>query len=480
MSRNSEPRRRAAWIATGGALLAGALATLAFGDAFAYEIDVADTPVAWLVAVGMASGAVYLALPRLIRMSHPSAPLIAGMIGLGFALRLAMLPSTPILEDDVYRYLWDGAVVSAGIDPYAHAPSEVLANTLGDDIGDGAALARLAGESGVVLERVNHPHLRTIYPPAAQAVFALANGLAPWNLTAWRGVLLVFDAATLALIAALLATLGRSPLWAALYWWNPLVVKELFNSAHMDGLLLPFMLGAVLLAVRGRPVWAAGALAIAAGMKLWPVLLLPVILRTAWCDARATAAAVPVFAALAGAMAWPVIAAGLGPDSGFTAYGRTWEMNDALFMAVAWGMAGALDAANIAAYHAGILARLAVVAALAALVAWQCRAPADTAEALCGRVLAVVAALFLLGPTAYPWYYVWMAPFLAVTPRFSLLALSALLPLYYLRFHFDARGAAEVFDHGIVWLEYLPVWALLVWELARDRPTRARRAADAG
>ena len=143
-------------------------------------------------------------------------------------------------------------------------------------------------------------------------------------------------------------------------------------------------------------------------------------------------------------------------------------------------MAGALDAANIAAYHAGILARLAVVAALAALVAWQCRAPADTAEALCGRVLAVVAALFLLGPTAYPWYYVWMAPFLAVTPRFSLLALSALLPLYYLRFHFDARGAPEVFDHGIVWLEYLPVWALLVWELARDRPTRARRAADAG
>ena len=480
MSRNSEPRRRAAWTATGGALLAGALATLALSDAFAYEIDVADTPVTWLVAVGMASGAVYLALPRLIRRSHPSAPLIAGMIGLGFALRLAMLPSTPILEDDVYRYLWDGAVVSAGIDPYAHAPSEVLADTLGEDIGDGAALARLAGESGVILERVNHPHLRTIYPPAAQAVFALANGLAPWNLTAWRGVLLVFDAATLALITALLATLGRSPLWAALYWWNPLVVKELFNSAHMDGLLLPFMLGAVLLAVRGRPVWAAGALAIAAGMKLWPVLLLPVILRTAWCDARAAAAAVPVFAALAGAMAWPVIAAGLGPDSGFTAYGRTWEMNDALFMAVAWGMAGALDAANIAAYHAGILARLAVVAALAALVAWQCRAPADTAEALCGRVLAVVAALFLLGPTAYPWYYVWMAPFLAVTPRFSLLALSALLPLYYLRFHFDARGAPEVFDHGIVWLEYLPVWALLVWELARDGPTRARRAADAG
>ena len=42
--------------------------------------------------------------------------------------------------------------------------------------------------------------------------------------------------------------------------------------------------------------------------------------------------------------------------------------------------------------------------------------------------------------------------------------LTALLPLYDLRFHFDSRGMAEVFDHGIVWIEYVPVWALLAWE----------------
>ncbi len=439
-----------------------ALALLAFGDAFGYRNPLIEMPIGWLVAAGVAAGGVYLALPGLVRRSAPNAALVASMIGLGLALRLVLLPSTPVIEDDVYRYLWDGAVVNAGINPYAHAPSAVLAGTVAGD--DGAALGRLAAESGEIIGRVNHPDLRTIYPPAAQAVFALAHGIAPWSLGAWRGVVLAFDLATLGLILALLATLGRSPLWAALYWWNPLVVRELFNAAHMDGLILPFLLGAVLLAIRERPVWAAGALALAAGVKLWPVLLLPVLLRSAGCGPRQAAAAVALFGALCALMAWPVLAAGFGPDSGFSVYGRSWEMNDALFMAVAWAIDGALRLADPGALYGGLLARLAVAGALLAFIVWLCHRPASDGAALCGRALAVTAAVFLLGPTQFPWYYVPLAALLAVAPRASLLLLSATLALYELRFYFDARGMAEVFDHGIVWLEYVPVWALLAWE----------------
>ena len=455
-----------AWISIGGVLLATALALLAFGDAFAYENELLTMPIGWLVAAGVAAGGVYLALPGLVRRSAPNAALLAAMIGLGLALRLVLLPSTPAIEDDVYRYLWDGAVVAAGINPYAHAPSAVLAGTVGDD--HGAALSRLAAESGEVIGRINHPHLRTIYPPAAQAAFALAHGIAPWSLGAWRGVVLAFDLATLGLILALLAALGRSPLWAALYWWNPLVVRELFNAAHMDGLILPFLLGAVLLAIRGRPVWAAGALALAAGVKLWPALLLPVLLRSARCGPRQAAAAVALFGALCAVMAWPVLTAGLGPDSGFSAYGRSWEMNDALFMAVAWVVDGALGLADPGALYGGRLARLAVAGALLAFIAWLCRRPAADGEALCGRALAVTAALFLLGPTQFPWYYVPLVPFLALAPRPSLLLLTATLALYESRFYFAARGMTEVFDHGIVWLEYVPVWLLLVREAVAD------------
>lgn len=459
-------RHAVAWTAIGGGLLVAALALLAFGDAFGYRNPLIGMPIGWLVAAGVAAGGVYLALPRLIRRSAPNAVLLAAMIGLGLVLRLVLLPSTPAIEDDIYRYLWDGAVVNAGINPYAHAPAAVLANTVGDD--DGATLGRLAAESGEIIGRINHGELRTIYPPVAQAAFAVAHAISPWSLGAWRGVVLAFDLATLGLILALLAALRRSPLWAALYWWNPLVVRELFNAAHMDGLILPFLLGAVLLAMSKRPVWAAGALALAAGVKLWPALLLPVLLRSACRGPRQAATAVALFAGLCGLIAWPVLAAGLGADSGFTAYGRSWEMNDALFMAVAWAVDGALRLADPDALYGGLLARLAVAGALLVLIAGLCRRPAADGEALCGRVLAVTAAVFLLGPAQFPWYYVPLAALLAVAPRASLLLLSATLALYELRFYFDSRGMAEVFDHGIVWLEYVPVWLLLIREAVAD------------
>jgi len=55
-------------------------------------------------------------------------------------------------------------------------------------------------------------------------------------------------------------------------------------------------------------------------------------------------------------------------------------------------------------------------------------------------------------------------PFLTIHARTSLLLLTPLLSLYYLRPYFSARGMAGIHDNGIVWLEFVPVWILLVWE----------------
>ena len=100
---------------------------------------------------------------------------------------------------------------------------------------------------------------------------------------------------------------------------------------------------------------------------------------------------------------------------------------------------------------------------------------------LCEKCLWIVAALFLLSPTEFPWYYVWVMPFLAIRPRWSLLLLAVLLPIYYLRFYYSARGEAGFFDNVLVWVEYVPVWALLIWEgyaARRGRPTPGAEAAD--
>jgi hypothetical protein len=97
-------------------------------------------------------------------------------------------------------------------------------------------------------------------------------------------------------------------------------------------------------------------------------------------------------------------------------------------------------------------------------VTWLARSPIRDGQDFCQRCLLAVAAVFLLSPTQFPCYYVWLIPLLAIRPQASLLLLTVLLPLYYLRFFFLSRGQAAVFDYGIVWLEYLPVWMLLWWE----------------
>ena len=150
------------------------------------------------------------------------------------------------------------------------------------------------------------------------------------------------------------------------------------------------------------------------------------------------------------------------------AYGRQWEMNDALFMALTWGVAwfAKLVPATFSVLQTQVdaAARIFTLLILGAWIAWLSRnEPAEPAE-FWERSLLIVAALFLLSPTQFPWYYLWVLPFLVIKPRFSLLLLGALLPLYYLRFYYAARDNVGVFDYYIVWLEYIPVWCMLIYE----------------
>jgi len=85
-----------------------------------------------------------------------------GVIALGLAMRMPMFVSTPMLEDDHYRYLWDGGVLANGFNPYRFSPRDV---TQGAFPGIPDKLRQLAKDASPVPERINYPYLRTIYPP---------------------------------------------------------------------------------------------------------------------------------------------------------------------------------------------------------------------------------------------------------------------------------------------------------------------------
>ncbi len=452
----------------GSGLLAYAAALAAFGHAFAAGMAPERVRL-WLVIASMAAGGLYIGGLGFLWYRRALAGRSAWIwiVGAGLLMRFVVLAAPPFLEDDYFRYLWDGAVASRGINPYALAPAAIDAGRLPD--GElGSRLRKLADEGRGTLQAINHPDLRTIYGPTAQAAFALAHWVGPWSHLAWRGLLLVFDIATLALIVHALRVVHAPAWWAAWYWWNPILLREITSSGHMDALLFPCVLAALLLAARRRYVLSASLLALAAAAKVWPVVLLPLVLRPLLTRGRALAAGLLAFALISAGLWWPVVLAPWNEQSGFFAYARSWQNNDAIFSFIVWTAEQVLLWVGQHPWHAQSTARL-ILAGVTLLwvlrVPW--RPPASIAALLRGA-LAIVAGIFLLSPAQFPWYFLWMLPLLAVTPRLSLLLYAALLPLYYLHYQYP----------WLVWVQHLPVCVLLIAEAVSRR--RCARAGSEG
>lgn len=166
----------------------------------------------------------------------------------GLLIRGVMLFSNPVLEDDYFRYLWDGAVTANGFNPYTYSPEQVL-----NDDTHIAGLESLAERSGSIIGSINHPHLSTIYPPVIQVFFAVSYKLAPFNFYFWKFFLLLFDLATFFLLLIILRNLKMPLVNVMIYWWNPLLVNVIFNAGHFEAIMFPFVLSALILAYRKKP-----------------------------------------------------------------------------------------------------------------------------------------------------------------------------------------------------------------------------------
>ncbi len=351
------------------------------------------------------------------------------------AARVALLPVTPSLSDDVYRYLWEGRVAARGGDPYRHAP---LA----------AELAAL--QDARIFPRINHPELATIYPPLSVAGFALVTRLSPtvWAMKVW---IVLHDLALVALLLAWMQRRGRSPAAATAYAWCPLAVVEFAGSGHNDPTALVWLVAALMAAER-RPSLSALALAAGALTKLAPLAAAPfLVARWPW-RARLLGGTL-----LASGLGWFWVET-RGSDSGLTAYWRTWRNNELVFHYLAqWtgNLAGARALAS------------ALVAVLVAALLWRGREAAVATRA-------TLRAGLLVSPVAHPWYFAWPVALepIAPTPAWLLLSLTSVLsygllapPLEGGRFHLPL---------GWRWVEYgvplLLAGALALWSRRRATP----------
>ncbi len=457
MSRISQSCISLSLLGAGSFVLYGVLTLLS--DAFVYGQGHLQRPIVSFVAVYAGLFLCYcLAVYQLLGV--PSRQVrgrtVWLIVGFGLLFRGTLFFSQPIQEDDFYRYMWDGAVVAGGLNPYQFAPLSVQQQlekkATGEHLQAFVQLAEQDARLSFVLTRVNHPHIPTIYPPFAQAIFGLTAWVAPGSLSALRLVFLAFDLGLCGLLVVLLRQLALSPLLLIVYAWSPLVIKETMNSTHYDVVPTFYLVLAVVLMITGRGVLAQMSLAVAVLAKLYPVLLMPIFFARMWrVHGRGRAL-------LGLSMASVVLIVGYAPFwqvggalwTGTRTFVEQWQTNSLIFPGIVAMVSERWLATGLVGVGLG---------GVMLFVSYWSELEDDRQLVWTSGLL--LSLMFLLSPVGNPWYFVCLLPFLTIFPLRSWLLLSGSLCLYYMSFYYSYRGRLETWH---IWLEYGPFYGLLIWE----------------
>ena len=360
------------------------------------------------------------------------------------AFRVCGLIGGPVLEDDVYRYLWDGYRFAVAGTPFGVAPEQFF-----QDMSVPETFRH-------ILSQINNPDLATFYAPVTQVVFLLGYLVAPGQVAGLQVIFILLDIGVIALLLRLAP--ARAVL---LYAWCPLAVKEIAFTAHPESIGIALLLVAFMLARREQLKVAAICLGLAIGAKVFAAALVPFVLRRGrfidWALCAGVAALVYLPFALSGDAGSIVTA---------TVFAFEWEFNAAAFELLRLGFSE-------------LGARLVGGGLLLALIAWlYWREREDAAQGPLPvpRGDWVFGAVLLLAPVINPWYFLWVAVFAVVYPSlWAWTASVALLLSYIIGLHLQ-DFALQPYEHP-VWVRPLE-FGIIAAALAGDFLMRRRARAN--
>lgn len=182
--------------------------------------------------------------------------LVILLIALG--LRAVAIFAPIGITTDSYRYVWDGRLQAAGVNPYLTYPEDARLTHLRDK----EIFPNINGKDA-------YP---TIYPPLAQIAFLVSTRIHDSVI----GVKLFMLACEAGIIAALLGWLAAARLpreRVLIYAWHPLPLWEFTGHGHIDALAVLAISLAFWATSRGRSGLAGAAFAGAFFVKYWPVYL---------------------------------------------------------------------------------------------------------------------------------------------------------------------------------------------------------------
>lgn len=352
-------------------------------------------PFLWLVGFQACLCAAGAALVWKGKNSLATFPVV---FGVGLLLRLSLIWVEPRISDDVYRYIWDGRVQAAGINPYRHIPAAPQLAFLRDD---------------KIYPKINRrDYAPTIYPPSAQLFFFAVTRVSE-SLVWFKTVLLTLETLTIWMLARLLVSCNLPRERVLIYAWNPLVFWE-FSSGHIDILMTALVLLTLLARRHRRETLTGVLLGCATLVKFFPLVLFPALYRR-WGWKLPLAAAATI-----GLCYLPYLNAGTGVFGFLFGYAGEEGMGDGRFflLLLARYLAGG-TAIPVAAY---LILGLGVMLFLSRRALWDW----NDSDGGFIRSAAYLGAgfVFLVSPQ-FPWYWIWLTPFLAFLP------MPALWPCFY-------------------------------------------------
>ncbi|MGA8525177.1 MAG: glycosyltransferase 87 family protein [Candidatus Sulfotelmatobacter sp.] len=369
----------------------------------------------FMIPLAVAGSAYLLAIREFF--STPRFPRRVIFIGLAFAAlwHLPFLLTSPGPDDDIHRYLWDGHVQRLGYNPYIVVPSDPA----------------LAGLHTPETRTLNNPYLPSPYPAGAELFFRAVTAIHESIFT----LKVAFVVCDFAIILVLLEILRRSQQgahWVLAYAWNPLLAIEVAGSGHID------IVGALLLLVsfaalgRRWRTLAALAFGLAVVVKLLPIVLLPLY----WKRVRMRDAAIA--AAVAGFLYVPFLNHGRIPIGSLGTYVQSFRFNDPVFATLE----------RVAAPQ--LVAGFAVLFGFLTAIWFRRKSSACSPDAFAWPM----AASLLCAPVVYPWYLLWLLPFMRSASTVPIIIWTvSIIPTYYV-WHLRATGHPWILPIWIMSLEY--------------------------
>jgi hypothetical protein len=324
---------------------------------------------------------------------------------------LAMPPGP---DDDVHRYLWDGRVQRLGYSPYSLVPSD-------------PALSALHTPETRTL---NNPDVPSPYPAGAQLFFRAVTAIHE-SILAFKVTLVVCNVAMVLLLLHLLRPSREGVHWVLAYAWHPLVAI-VAASVHIDVVGALLLLASFAALKRHWRAVAALTFGLAVAVKVLPIVLLPLYWKRVRIGDGALAAVV------CGLLYLPFVEHGQIPIGSLGTYVQSFRFNDPVF--------AALEAVATPPLVGGVAALVGILTAI-----WfRRRSVAGATDAFAWPM----AASLLCAPVVYPWYLLWLLPFLRSASTLPIITWTvSILPTYYV-WHLRRIGRPWVVPGWIMVLEY--------------------------